>query len=496
MNIKKRIMSAALTAAMVASLPTAAYASGEKLELVVSDQTNNFTGVLGENKYFWDDENGDRLLISVTEDDIADFADSGEFSYSEIANLNELFDCGEGESVVYYTNRFFNNGYILLAKENNDGVTSKSYCAYYDGSELSIVDEIDGVGILSANKYIAKAETVDEDNDGNSDSLHISITAPDGEKSSDLTFDLGNGGWSYSLFPRAGENIYLLTADGEEENQKLTLYIISETGEVKENDLIDSTMGLAGCMEINDEFIIFRASVRAKLADYIYLVDENELIRLNFNGIKDSSSEIFNNKLIIQSSRYDADDVYALYDLEQNKIISEGYSFLYTNDGKIYPASKADGTWGYLDSNGNEIQFFEDAGDFIGDYAPIVKDGKAYLIDRNMNIVSNGTEADGVQTINENLYAVYNGDESYLMTFKLNNAAATDEPVVDEPVANEPVADEPVADEPVADTPVVDTDAAVDTGKDNPDTGAEGIAAIAAIGITAIGAALLSKKKK
>lgn len=71
-----------------------------------------------------------------------------------------------------------------------------------------------------------------------------------------------------------------------------------------------------------------------------------------------------------------------------------------------------------------------------------------------------------------------------------------DEPATDEPVADEPVADEPVADEPVADTPVVDTNAAVDTGKDNPDTGAGGIAAVAAIGITAVGAALLSKKKK
>lgn len=71
-----------------------------------------------------------------------------------------------------------------------------------------------------------------------------------------------------------------------------------------------------------------------------------------------------------------------------------------------------------------------------------------------------------------------------------------DEPAADEPAADEPAADEPVADEPAADTPVVDTNNTVDTGKDNPDTGAEGIAAIAAIGITAIGAALLSKKKK
>lgn len=210
MSIKKRIISAALTAAMVASLPTAAYASGEKLELVVSGQTNNITGDLGENKYFWDDENGDRLLISVTEDDIADFAESGEFSYSEIANLNELFECVDGEYVLYYTNNSFKNGYAQLGKFNDDGVVSR-YCVYYDGSELSVIGEYKELCVISANGYIARPRYFDQEiTGGDSGELHISINAPEDENSSYSKINLGDGGWSYWLFPNTSENIYFV----------------------------------------------------------------------------------------------------------------------------------------------------------------------------------------------------------------------------------------------------------------------------------------------
>lgn len=73
----------------------------------------------------------------------------------------------------------------------------------------------------------------------------------------------------------------------------------------------------------------------------------------------------------------------------------------------------------------------------------------------------------------------------------------TDEPIADEPVADEPIVDEPIVDEPIADEPVVDTNVDVDsTDKTSPDTGMGGIAAVAAVSITALGAAILSKKRK
>ena len=73
-----------------------------------------------------------------------------------------------------------------------------------------------------------------------------------------------------------------------------------------------------------------------------------------------------------------------------------------------------------------------------------------------------------------------------------------DEPVVDEPVVDEPVVDEPVVDEPVVDEPAVDTDApAADAGdKASPDTGVEGIAAVAGVVALAGVAVVASRKRK
>ncbi len=79
----------------------------------------------------------------------------------------------------------------------------------------------------------------------------------------------------------------------------------------------------------------------------------------------------------------------------------------------------------------------------------------------------------------------------------ITDEPVVDEPIVDEPITDEPVVDEPVVDEPITDEPVVDTNFDVDSGdKTSPDTGMGGIAAVAAVSITALGAAILSKKRK
>lgn len=105
------------------------------------------------------------------------------------------------------------------------------------------------------------------------------------------------------------------------------------------------------------------------------------------------------------------------------------------------------------------------------------------------------------------------------------DAPVVDEPVVEEPVVEETVEDEPVveetieiveseesedvvveetaeivedepvADEPVADEPAVDTEAPTTGDKQSPDTGVEGIAAVAAV-LTLAGASVVASRKR
>lgn len=76
----------------------------------------------------------------------------------------------------------------------------------------------------------------------------------------------------------------------------------------------------------------------------------------------------------------------------------------------------------------------------------------------------------------------------------------TEEIVVEETedvvVSDEPVEDEPVADEPVEDTPAVDTEAPTTGDKQSPDTGVEGIAAVAGVVALAGAAVVASRKRK
>jgi len=73
----------------------------------------------------------------------------------------------------------------------------------------------------------------------------------------------------------------------------------------------------------------------------------------------------------------------------------------------------------------------------------------------------------------------------------------TEEPVINETTEDEPVAEETIEDRPADDTPAVDTEAPTDTDKGgSPDTGANGIAATAALSIVALGAVMLSRKNR
>ena len=96
-----------------------------------------------------------------------------------------------------------------------------------------------------------------------------------------------------------------------------------------------------------------------------------------------------------------------LVDVVQKKALAI-YDHIRLAEDDLYLVS--DGSkWGYIDPDGNELAMYDDAGDFCNGYAPIIKDGRAYLIDTNLNEVGDLGEADKVYTIGE-LYGVEKGD--------------------------------------------------------------------------------------
>lgn len=119
------------------------------------------------------------------------------------------------------------------------------------------------------------------------------------------------------------------------------------------------------------------------------------------------------------------DETYALVDLDTAKVISKSYKYMSTRDGEIYIVQNADDKWGFIDKNGIELAFFDDAGSFIGDYAPVVLNGKGYLIDRNMNKVSEDVIATETLTYDDGLYRFTTSDNFYLVTYSNDTVPVT-----------------------------------------------------------------------
>lgn len=77
-----------------------------------------------------------------------------------------------------------------------------------------------------------------------------------------------------------------------------------------------------------------------------------------------------------------------------------------------------DGIWGYVSKNGEEIATFDNAICFgNSEYAVAIQDGKSFLIDKQMNRVSEDFECDYVNSKGGDLFIVQKDGVNYLATY-------------------------------------------------------------------------------
>ena len=227
----------------------------------------------------------------------------------------------------------------------------------------------------------------------------------------------------------------------------------------------------------------------------IYSTDSNKVYEVGnaqlggsdwYMFIEGIASDLYGTKAIIYGNSHTSTSAeneysgYVLVNLNENTkadVVSNRYKYMGTNDGEIYLVQTEDEKWGYIDSNGKELAIFDDAGTFYGDFAPVVKDGKAYLIDRNMNKVSEAIDGEGVTAYGEGLYTVTVNGEKKFMTYAAK------------PTASKPT--EPTS-EPTSGT----TSEPASTDDKNPATGVPGIAVAVGTLALAAGAVVVAKKRK
>lgn len=93
------------------------------------------------------------------------------------------------------------------------------------------------------------------------------------------------------------------------------------------------------------------------------------------------------------------------------------YKDITSCDDNVYLYETLDGKKGYMDGDENVLAEYDDAEAFSDNYAPVVKDGKAYLVDREMNCVSEQIDADSVVAVSDNIFIVNKGNKKYFVTY-------------------------------------------------------------------------------
>lgn len=557
----KRITAVLAAAAVCAASGVTASAAG-KYQLLTEpmstvDGTEDTYGVYdadGRGKapfISYKEDTGLAGVFDITQKDLKKWHSSGEFTYTEVNVDNfdgaEYFDNAEID-LRYYSDA---PGMVVYSSENDEEVLFYSYengslnsvptmgswyQVSFDGYELSLDDTRTWWYITNHNDGVAERQQLSYAVDGWLNSIRW--TFPDDGKYLGYWINSINETMENEEECLFDYNIYGITREGQLEN------IYSET------DKRGAWLLYAG-----DNFLVFESRNYTYIdgTDYLYSTETGEVVKLPRivdNGyaegdadyhsvlldfIADTAVQLNGNKMVVKKSRFNEDGFdYYLVEIGNEEsengvnatLLSNAYGYMKTYDGERYLVKTLDGKWGFLNSEGELAATYDDAGEFMGKYAPVVKDGKAYLVNRNFKCVSEKIDAESVRTLDNGLYRVTIDGENYFMTYSKNDDSeadndpqeteqtndetadlptdtddgasdAQDEQTESDPADTDTSADENTSSDTSADTSADDTSSgAKDESKANPDTGAAGAGIAIGLTVFAAGAVLLSRKRR
>lgn len=112
---------------------------------------------------------------------------------------------------------------------------------------------------------------------------------------------------------------------------------------------------------------------------------------------------------------------YVLTDTETGEFVSDVYLSLSTRDGEHFLANDENSGWTLIDSDGNQLCDFEDVTEFYGGIAMACDKGEGFLIDGNMEKISDTVPAESAFMGNdENIFISSRDGEYYFVTFVKN----------------------------------------------------------------------------
>ena len=313
-------------------------------------------------------------------------------------------------------------------------------------------------------------------------------------------------GWSCSLDAASNKYnayfMYFREPQNIDESNDADEYDIKAVGIKKdctEEEIYSTTAmngGVSGCGKGYVQFWTQNASYAAVY--HLFLTETQEMMDFSLDDLGQMEiSELNGDRFVASwdtgSVLMQISDEAGATGLHTVTTLSDTYKYISSEDGEIYLVQTQDDKWGYMNSDGELLATYDDAGSFIGKYAPVVKDGKAFLVNRNLKRVSEKIDADGVRICDKGLYVVELDGEYYFMTYADDVSDVSGDEQGDISTPTEPTA-EPTGTAETTDTAHVDNNN--DENKANPDTGASGCAVVVGLTVAAGGVLLLSRKHR
>ena len=166
----------------------------------------------------------------------------------------------------------------------------------------------------------------------------------------------------------------------------------------------------------------------------IYCFDSGELLTFPYNDrlrdgrtvelVHDMEDGVFDGKAIMEVHLQDSNYLYyALVDTETGEFVSDVYLSLSTRDGEYFLANDENSGWTLIDRDGNRLCDFEDVSEFYGGIAMACDKGEGFLIDGNMEKISDTVPAESAFMGNdENIFISSRDGEYYFVTYVKNGA--------------------------------------------------------------------------
>ncbi|MGN0596096.1 MAG: WG repeat-containing protein [Ruminiclostridium sp.] len=441
--MKKKLISSITAAATALSAMAAFTCTGyaeDELFRVISVPMESIEGtanlIIDGGGYFnCETEEGEEenVIVYISDDAIDNWRQTGEFTYSKIESdlgINaEVISGGfwfgskavirDIDTDTYYLTEFSEDGTTFVTLMENDGwytADTRGYRVYASREDTTFyytIEKPDGSSVSGE----ANGEP-DENNamvqlsiSYNGDYIFLYTISEKSEQTDD--------GWVYTYGIYGVDENGTATKLSEVENAVSTYwrddcdYLINENFTLTDGTVTRLYVDMSGRLitvdastvipeipeyALNRVFSIFGD---AAILEYIG-EDENNLRYVLCEIGEDGSFSLLNDK------------VYT-YIQAMNGFCYNWGEFSDNTEALLF---ERDGVWGYVSKNGEEIATFDDATTFVdSEYTPVYQDGKYYLIDKQMNRVSEYMDWDFANSLGSELFVFTKDGVRYLATY-------------------------------------------------------------------------------